>query len=394
MSYIAFISYLTLIIWIYLTFFHGRNFLSNEKYFWSNKIIFEKKFFQNSFLNRETKICVIIPARNEEKTIIKTLNAIKKQDVKNLEIIVVNDNSTDNTVEKVLSFKKKFKKLFLLNGEKLPDGWVGKTWALKQGVDLANKKQFDYYNFIDSDIILDKNLLRDACLFVKSEKLSMLTLMAKLNCESFWEKLLIPPFIFFFQKLYPFNSVIKKSSGVAAAAGGFIFCKASLFKKKNLYENIKDKIIDDCNIAKEIKQIGSIWIGLTNRVYSNRKYNELSKIWKMVSRTAFEQLNYSILLLILSLLGLILTYLIPSSVIFYCIKSLDVKNFKLYILLPNFLSFIMMVFIYSPTLKFYKIKKIFSIILPISAIFYCLMTLSSALNYSFFQGNIWKGRKY
>ena len=122
----------------------------------------------------------------------------------------------------------------MLNGEKLPDGWVGKTWALKQGVDLANKKQFDYYNFIDSDIILDKNLLRDACLFVKSEKLSMLTLMAKLNCESFWEKLLIPPFIFFFQKLYPFNSVIKKSSGVAAAAGGFIFCKASLFKKKKL----------------------------------------------------------------------------------------------------------------------------------------------------------------
>ena len=72
------------------------------------------------------------------------------QNYKNLEIIVVNDNSTDNTEKIVKKFKKNFKKLRLIQGKELPSGWVGKTWALKQGVDLAVQKNNDYLLFLDS----------------------------------------------------------------------------------------------------------------------------------------------------------------------------------------------------------------------------------------------------
>ena len=117
------------------------------------------------------KICVLIPARNEEKTILKTLKSLKDQKINNLEIIVIDDNSTDNTLKIVNNFKREFKKVFLLSGKKLPQGWVGKTWALKQGVDFANHKKFyDFYVFIDSDIVLTKNLLIKVSTFINSRK--------------------------------------------------------------------------------------------------------------------------------------------------------------------------------------------------------------------------------
>ena len=134
--------------------------------------------------------------------------------------------------------------------------------------------------------------------FSKSENFIMISLMAKLNCNSFWEKMLIPSFIFFFQKLYPFNYVNDKKKNLAAAAGGFIFCKASEFKKENLYNKISNKVIDDCNIAKLLKKNGAIWLGLTNQIKSGRNYKNLNSIWNMVSRTAFEQLNHSLILLL------------------------------------------------------------------------------------------------
>ena len=151
-------SFLSLAFWLYLTFCHGRtNFFKNFN-FWSNEIVFENLFLPSSKKNIKEKICVIIPARNEEKTILKTLKSLKYQKINNLEIVVIDDNSRDNTSKMVNKFKKEFKKIFLLSGKELPKGWVGKTWALKQAVDFANKKKYDYYVFMDSDIVLKKKI--------------------------------------------------------------------------------------------------------------------------------------------------------------------------------------------------------------------------------------------
>ena len=387
-------SCLSLTLWFYLTFCHGRtNFLKNFN-FWSNDIVFENLFLTSNKKNIKEKICVIIPARNEERTILKTLKSLKDQKINNLEIVVIDDNSTDNTPEIVYKFQKEFKKIFLLSGEKLPKGWVGKTWALKQAVDFANKKKYDYYVFMDSDIVLKKDLLVQVCTSINSKNLVMISLMAKLNCKTIWEKILIPPFIFFFQKIYPFNLVADQKSKIAAAAGGFIFCKARVFQNQNLYDLIPNRVIDDCNIAKLIKKKGDIWLGLTNRVQSKRQYRNLKEIWKMVSRTAFEQLNHSIIQVLLSLLGLFIVYVLPYLGLIYSLQNFETNVLCILLITINIISISMMIFTFLPTVKFYKIGKSFTLTLPFSALIYGCMTLSSAVNYYFFEGNNWKGRKY
>ena len=381
------LTFLPFFIWFYLVFFYANRTLTFKGLFWKSNIIIENQS-KLSYAKQKSSVCFIIPARNEEKYISKTIESIISQSVKKL-IIIVNDNSQDSTEnEAKKTFKKtKFKQYKIINGKKLPVGWSGKVWALKQGVDTVPKKKFSHFVFIDSDIILKENIVIKALSFMNEKNLSMLSLMAKLKCNTIWEYLLIPSFIYFFQKLYPFSKVNTQNENIAAAAGGFILCKSELFRNKNLYELIKNKIIDDCNLAKIVKKKGMpIWIGLTKLVESQRSYNKLKEIWKMVSRTAYEQLNYSIFFLVISILGMFIIYLLPFLNL--------ITQSDYYFKIINLISINLMIISFIPTARFYNLGFVFYLSLPFSSIIYMLMTISSAYNYYFKSGNIWKGRKY
>ena len=381
------LTFLPFFIWFYLVFFYANRTLTFKGLFWKSNIIIENQS-KLSYAKQKSSICFIIPARNEEKYISKTIESIISQSVKKL-IIIVNDNSQDSTEnEAKKTFKKtKFKQFKIINGKKLPVGWSGKVWALKQGVDAVPKKNFSHFVFIDSDIILKEKIVIKALSFMNEKNLSMLSLMAKLKCNTIWEYLLIPSFIYFFQKLYPFSKVNTQNENIAAAAGGFILCKSELFRNKNLYELIKNKIIDDCNLAKIVKKKGMpIWIGLTKLVESQRSYDKLKGIWKMVSRTAYEQLNYSIFFLVISILGMITIYMLPFI-------NLIIQS-DYYFKIINLISINLMIISFIPTARFYSLNFVFYLSLPFSSFIYMLMTISSAYNYYFKSGNIWKGRKY
>ena len=374
--------------WLYLLFFNSRKYFSYNDFFWSNKTVFERFYKKNNIKNRK-KICVVIPARNEEKNIAKTLNSIVKQDLNNISILIIDDNSNDKTyfVASNLLKTKKIKHQ-IVKGKKLPNGWSGKVWALKQAVDILKNKEIEYYLFLDSDIILKKGIITEAVEFLSQKKLLMVSLMAKLNCSSSWEKILIPAFIYFFQKIYPFSKVNDPNNSLAAAAGGFILCKSEVFSNENLYDQIKDKVIDDCNIAKKIKEKGNIWLGLTENIYSNRCYTNLSDIWRMISRTAYEQLNFSPLYLCLSIFGMCIIYLYPMLVMFFFEK--DQSRLFLF----NSLTILFLIISFRPTVRFYNLSIFYCLSLPLSSLIYIMMTITSAFNFHFRKGNIWKGRKY
>ena len=374
--------------WIYLLFFNSRKYFSYNELFWSNMTIFERFYKKNNNENNQ-KICVIIPARNEEKNISETLKSIVKQGLRNISILIIDDNSNDKTYFVASNLLKRRKiKHQIVKGKKLPNGWSGKVWALKQAIDILKYKQIDYYLFLDSDIILKKGIITKAVEFLSQKKLLMVSLMAKLNCSSNWEKLLIPAFIYFFQKIYPFSKVNDPSNSLAAAAGGFILCKSEVFREENLYDQIKDKVIDDCNIAKKIKKKGNIWLGLTENVYSKRCYSNFSDIWKMVSRTAYEQLNFSPLYLCFSILGMCIIYLYPVIVTF----SFGKDEFSLFLL--NNLTILFIIISFRPTVKFYNLSIFYYLLLPLASLLYIMMTIASAFNFHFRKGNIWKGRRY
>ena len=388
------ILYFSLAIWLYLLIFHGRTLYSAEPFFWTNKLVYEKihKYHLVIKKNNKQQICVLIPARNEENTIKKSLSALLEQKNISFQLILIDDESNDKTIQNALeTFKKfKFNNYKIIKSKIRPKGWNGKIWALNQGMKTAIKnKKNKFLLLLDADIVIEKYLLSNLLLTLTNKNLKMLTIMVKLNSSSFWEKILIPPFIFFFQKLYPFNFINNPKKNLAAAAGGCILCDIDLFKKQNIFEIIKHKIIDDCNLAKEIKKKGAIWLGLSNKAKSIREYNDLKSIWQMISRCAFEQLNNSLLLLFASTLIMIITYF--SWVLGFLI-ALNTQSILIYFL--SLIILLISIITTYPTINFYKLNPIYCFLIPISAGLYMMMTISSAFNFYFTNGNNWKGRRY
>ncbi len=323
-------------------------------------------------------ITVLIPARNESRVIERTLTSVASQG-NNLSIIVVDDRSEDDTAEVASKVKGQ---ISVLNGKPRPEGWTGKLWALEQG--LA-KVETPYTLLLDADIELNKGVI--AGLYKKMQRKAWdgVSLMAAPTLVNSWEKLLMPAFIYFFKLLYPFQLANSKFKWVAAAAGGCFLVKTQVLKDIGGFGPMKSAVIDDCTLARKIKDRGyRTWVGLTRSIQSVRPYEGLEAIWNMVARTAYTQLLYSIPLLLLCSFLLILAFWIPIAGLFLWGSTLHVSF--------AFSTLLIMSITYLPVLIYYRLPAYWSFTLPFTGTLYLLMTWTSAIRFWKGERLRWRGR--
>ncbi len=366
-------------------------------------------------------VWVVIPARNEADVLPQTLPSLLSQDYSGeLAIILVDDQSTDGTAalaQQVAQQVNQAERLTVISGAPLPAGWTGKLWAMEQGVRYAQQqaRQPQYLLFSDADIEHSPTNLRQLVAKAEGEGLDLTSLMVRLRCESVWEKLLIPAFVFFFQLLYPFPWVNDPTQKTAAAAGGCILLRRQALERIGGLTILRNALIDDCSLAAAVKRPrapgsepsrpeckvqGSkfkistpsnhpIWLGLSTTTKSLRPYPTLGSIWDMVARTAYTQLHYSPLLLLGTILGMGLVYLVPPLALGWGIAT----GQELVTLIAG-LTWLMMAVAYGPTLGLYRCSPLLGFALPLIGLLYTLMTLDSARRHWQGQGGAWKGRVY
>ncbi|MBD2384984.1 glycosyltransferase [Cylindrospermum sp. FACHB-282] len=339
-------------------------------------------------------VCAVVPARNEAQLLPLTLRSLLLQDYPgSFSVVVVDDNSTDQTAnfaEGIAHAVNKPQQLHIVSGESLPPGWTGKLWAMEQGIERGIKFAPDYFLLTDADIEHDIGHLRRMVAKAVLEDLDLVSVMVHLRCDSFWEKLLIPAFVFFFQKLYPFRWVNNPKNKAAAAAGGCILIRREALARIGGLSVIRQALIDDCALAQAVKSSGGrIWLGLSDLTRSLRPYDSLETIWNMVARSAYTQLNYSPLLLVGSLLGMILVYLVPPVGM---ILGLLMGHWG--IAFTGLSGWLLMTLAYLPIIGFYRCSPALAFCLPAIAFLYTLMTLDSAILHWQGRGGAWKGRVY
>jgi hopene-associated glycosyltransferase HpnB len=213
--------------------------------------------------------------------------------------------------------------------------------------------------------------------------LALTSLMVKLRCESLAERALVPAFIFFFQMLFPFSWIKQATAATAGAAGGCMLVRAETLRQAGGIEAIRNALIDDCALAAILKARGPIWLGLTERAHSIRRYPDFADIGRMVSRSAYAQLGYSPLLLLGTLAGMGLTYLAPP------LLALAASGLAREL---GFVAWLLMAIALQPTLRFYRVSPLWGIGLPAIAFCYTLFTFDSALQFARGKGGLWKGR--
>jgi hopene-associated glycosyltransferase HpnB len=342
-------------------------------------------------------ICAIIPARNEADVLPMTVRSLLRQTYAGkFQIILVDDQSTDGTAEvarQTAAALGRSSALTVINAEPLPAGWTGKLWAMEQGVRYIKTLETlpDYVLFTDADIAHDSGNLNRLVTKAQQDDLDLVSLMVLLRCQSVWEKFLIPAFVFFFQKLYPFPWVNNPKSRVAAAAGGCILIRLTVLEQIGGLQILRQALIDDCSLAIAVKKHGNgkIWLGLTQTTLSLRPYDSLKTIWDMVARTAYTQLGYSPLLLGGTVFGMALVYLVSPIA---AIVGLGTMNWILCGM--GLLGWGLMTIAYLPTIRLYQLAPLWAICLPAIALLYNLMTIDSALRHWRGQGGAWKGRVY
>ena len=335
-------------------------------------------------------VVAVIPARDEAPTVGRAVASLLAQDYAGpFSIVVVDDASRDGTADAARAVAVGDGRLAVVAGRPLPKGWVGKLWAMRQGLEAA-VPDATFVLFTDADIEHEPAMLRKLVAKAVGERLDLVSLMAHLRCRSPWERLLVPAFVFFFQKLYPFPMVNDPSRRPAAAAGGCMLARRHALDHAGGLEAIRrDRLIDDCALAALLKNHGPIWIGLTRRVHSLRPYDRLEELWMTVTRTAFEQLGHSWIVLLATVLAMSVVYLVPPLAVLLGLVAGDP-----WLGASGLAAWLMMAVAYRPTLALYGQSAASALSLPLAALMFTLMTIDSARRHGHGRGGAWKGRRY
>jgi hopene-associated glycosyltransferase HpnB len=327
-------------------------------------------------------VVAVVPARDEAAVLPDTLPGLLAQDYPGqFSVVLVDDDSSDATAAVAERLGAR-----TIPGAPTPPGWAGKVWAMDQGMRAASDA--DYVLFTDADIGFAPGTITALVRAAESSGLALLSQMARLRARSGPERLLIPAFVYFFAQLYPFRRVNDRSARTAAAAGGCMLVRRKALEAAGGLAPIRAARIDDVALGRLIKQnAGPCWLGFTVDVVSHRRYDSLREVWDMVARNAYTQLRYSPAALAGTVLGLIWLYVLPAAA-----TAAGFAAHNSWVAAAGLAAWTLMSVSYLPVLRLYRLSPLRAPTLPLIAVFYAAMTVSSAWRYHAGHGTAWKGR--
>ncbi|WP_018546346.1 glycosyltransferase [Streptomyces sp. LaPpAH-108] len=381
MSAIEWTAVASLVVWCWL--------LLGQGFFWRTDVRLPPRREPDVW----PSVCVVVPARDEAEVLPASLPSLLAQDYPGrAEVFLVDDGSADGTGElaRELSRRCGGLPLTVTSPGEPPSGWTGKLWAVRHGIALARAREPEYLLLTDADIAHAPDSLRALVAAAGTGGFDMVSQMARLRVASPWERLVVPAFVYFFAQLYPFRWIARRGGRTAAAAGGCVLLRAEAAERARIPDAIRQAVIDDVALARAVRGSGGhIWLGLADRVDSVRPYPRLGDLWRMVSRSAYAQLRHNPLLLLGTVAGLALVYLVPPGTVVAGAVLGDTATTAV-----GAAAWAVMAATYVPMLRYYRQPLWLAPLLPFTAFLYLLMTVDSAVQHYRGRGAAWKGRTY
>ncbi|OKJ05258.1 glycosyltransferase [Kitasatospora sp. CB01950] len=379
MTVLWWVSVVALVAWVWLAACHGG--------FWRTDQRLPRGGAEPS---RWPEVVVVVPARDEAGVLPLSLPSLLAQQYPGrARVVLVDDHSSDGTAEAARALAAgPGLELEVTTPPPLPEGWTGKLWALRHGVERAGDAE--WLLLTDADIAHRPGSLRELVAAGEAHGLDLVSQMARLRVASGWERLIVPAFVYFFAQLYPFRRSNRPACRTAAAAGGCSLVRRRALARAGGVAAIRGAVIDDVSLARAVKRTGGrTWLGLADRVDSVRPYPGLAPLWRMVSRSAYAQLRYSPPLLLGTVVGLALVYLVPPVAAVTGALAGDLRT-----AVTGLAAWALMAGTYTPMLRYYGRPPAEAPLLPFTALLYLLMTVDSAGRHWRGRGAAWKGRTY
>lgn len=264
----------------------------------------------------EPFISVLIPARNEEQNISTCLNHLISSTYNNLEIIVLDDASTDRTSNVVSEIKSNYSNINLIVGKPIPSGWLGKNWACYQ---LAQEAKGKLFLFLDADVQVSSDSISSAVQIFLEKKVKMLSVFPTQKIKSFGEWLVVPLMDWLLLTFLPLKKIYTSSaSSLAAANGQFMLFECETYFKMGGHQAVRHQIVEDMALVKFLKAAGLKVITLLgNDLVKCRMYNNLSTAIDGYTKNFYPGFNLPSITFIVLLLMTFLIFISPMVIVFY-----------------------------------------------------------------------------
>ena len=345
-------------------------------------------------------VTVIVPARNEAAMLPRTVPTICRQDYPHLRVIVVDDQSDDATPQILQRLEIEYPRLTALRAADRPAGWVGKPWAVAQGVEHASASHSELLLFTDADIEFHPQVVRQAVRLLASGPYDLVSLFPQLHFSCAAERIGLTGLVTVLALGYPAGVVNNPKSKQALAAGGFILVRRAPYESVGGHAAVKDQVIEDINLARALKSAGArLHIRLTDDLITTRMYENLPDLWEGLAKNAYAGVNHRPDKFIAgSILGLLIAVLPPvyfvASLIIALLRYPDAPPKLWAVVALSALINLLMYAIHRRTIRHFRLPAWHAWLMPVSLGFYQLIAVHSVYQHLFKGGAVWKGRRY
>lgn len=335
------------------------------------------------------RVSVLVPARNEERNIGLCVGSLMRQDYPDMEVFVLDDNSTDETAA-IVKGMAGGGKLTLLRGRPLPPGWHGKAYACHQ---LSLAAGGEWLLFTDADTIHQPQSVSSAIKAALREGVDLVSFLPRIITVSFWEKVILPiiPFgILAFLPLGMMNS--RPDPRLAVAIGPFILVKRDVYRRAGGHQAIRDDIVDDIALARQVKKTGGrVMLMDGTEVVAVRFYRSLGEIWQGISKSAFAAMGNSLRIMALFVLLGWCLFVHPYYLVFQSLRCHEFLPLTFWLPSLHIVIAWFMHYRIARRFNFSLVAIIFNVVMVLAAL---LMVLNSARCTLLGKGVLWKGRYY
>lgn len=247
----------------------------------------------SSLADERPLVSILVPARNEERSIARCIESLAHQDYPWCEIIVLDDQSEDQTAAIVAQLAIRYPNVRLLRGRALPPNWHGKAYACAQ---LAQEAQGEWLLFVDADVTLAPQGVSTALRQAQAQRAGLLTMVPTLLARSFGEAVLLPVVPLTFVAALPLGLVTNHTSPVfAGALGQFLLFRRDTYQRIGGHCAVRTDIVEDMQLSRLVKRHGDRVVVLDGTALMRvRMYHSFSEAWRGIAKSAFAAINYSL----------------------------------------------------------------------------------------------------
>ncbi len=342
-------------------------------------------------------ISVCVPARNEARSIASCVEAICSQTYPHLEVIVVDDRSTDATARILDRLCSRLPNLTTVAGAQLPSGWAGKPHALHQAVAHAHGT---WLCFIDADTVISPEALSSCYTKAVQTQADLFTIMTRQLTGTFWEKVVMPIVATALSVGFPPRRVNDPHLSDAVANGQFILIRREVYDAVGGHDRIKDQIVDDKALAKLVKMSGRRIVLADGRTAARtRMYTSLPEMWEGWTKNIYLGLRDRPALLVLGAAGTVVlvaaALLLPLWPILGLYAYLEGGGLRaLAIVLEALVLWGVVLYSRAAVAHSLDIPRWYALTTPLGSGIFAAMMLVSAWKVLSGRGVTWRGRKY